>query len=177
MPSVSAPGMEYMTVDEKGQCYIVQCSDFQPVKQRFNWKKLGKEEALVLAKKARDIQVLKRKNNAQLQKERELAEEAAEEAWRIERNKAVDELEAKQEEEYRKERMLKALEERSAVYKIKLPDYLDDDRKRLINRDLFYQDLQYYHMTLEQLENALPDLIKHYETIHSWDRVWLSLKA
>ena len=112
MPSVSAPGMEYMTVDEKGQCYIVQCADFQPVKQRFNWKKLGKEEALVLAKKARDLQVLKRKNNAQLEKERELAEEAAEEAWRIERNKAVDELEAKQEEQHSIERAQKAQEER-----------------------------------------------------------------
>ena len=167
--------MLYISTDK--EFWLLQCSDFEPKKQRFSWKKLGKEEALVLAKKARDLQVLKRKHNAQLEKERELAEEAAEEAWRIERNKAVDELEAKREEEDRKQRAQRALEEKSAVFKIKLPDYLDDDRKRLINRDLFFKDLQYYSMSLEQLENALPDLIKHYETIHSWDRVWLGLKA
>jgi hypothetical protein len=177
MPSVSAPGMEYMTVDEKGQCYIVQCSDFQPVKQRFNWKKLGKEEALIFAKKARDIQVEKRRYNTQLEKERELKELEEDELFRIERNKAIDEREAKREEEDRKQRAQRALEERSAVYKIKLPDDLDDDRKRLINRDLFYKDLQYYNMTLEQLENALPSLINHYEVIRSWDRVWLGLKT
>jgi predicted transposase YbfD/YdcC len=167
--------MLYISTDK--EFWLLQCSDFEPKKQRFSWKKLGKEEALVLAKKARDIQVEKRRYNAQLEKQRELAEEAAEEAWRIERNKAIDEREAKREEEDRKQRAQRALEERSAVYKIKLPDDLDDDRKRLINRDLFYKDLQYYHMTLEQLENALPSLINHYEVIRSWDRVWLGLKT
>jgi hypothetical protein len=169
------PSMLYISTDK--EFWLLQCSDFEPKKQRFSWKKLGKEEALVLAKKARDIQVEKRRYNAQLEKQRELKELEEDELFRIERNKAIDEREAKREEEDRKQRAQRALEERSAVYKIKLPDDLDDDRKRLINRDLFYKDLQYYNMTLEQLENALPSLINHYEVIRSWDRVWLGLKT
>lgn len=176
MPSVSAPGMEFMTVDEKGQCYIVQCSDFQPVKQRFNWKKLGKDEALVLAKKARDLQVEKRRYNAELQKKRDIAEAEEEEKERIARNKAIDELEEKREAEERMLRIQKEVEKRSAVYKVVLPDYLDEDRRRLVTRDLFTTDYKYWGMTLEQIENELPTLIKHYDMISTWDRVWLGLQ-
>jgi len=31
-------------------------------------------------------------------------------------------------------------------------------------------------MTLEQIESELPTLIKHYDMISTWDRVWLGLQ-
>jgi hypothetical protein len=156
--------------------WLVQCGDFEPKKQRFSWKKLGKDEALVLAKKARDLQVEKRRYNAELKKKREIAEAEEEEKERIARNKAIDELEEKREEEERMLRIQKEVEKRSAVYKIVLPDDLDEDRRRLITRDLFITDYKYFGMTLEQLENELPTLIKQYDMISPWDRVWLGLQ-
>ena len=167
--------MLYISTDK--EFWLLQCSDFEPKKQRFSWKKLGKDEALVLAKKARDLQVEKRKYNAQLQKAREIAEAEEEEKDRIARNAAIDAKQKQLEEQFRQELMQKELEQKSAVYKIKLPDDLDSDRKRLIMRDLFFKELRYYNMPLEKLELELPSLINHYEIIHSWDRVWLSLKA
>ena len=157
--------------------WLVQCADFEPKKQRFSWKKLGKEEALVLAKKARDLQVEKRRYNAELQKKREIAEAEQEEKDRIARNKAIDERDAAKEEEESIRRIQEALENSSAVYKIELPEDLDADRRRLVRRDLFCKDYKYFGMTKATLESELPTLIKHYDLISTWDRVWLGLKA
>jgi hypothetical protein len=168
--------MLYMTIDEKNQSYIVQCADFQPKKQRFSWKKLGKDGALVLAKQARDLQVEKRRYNKQRAMEQQLKEEQEEEKERIARNKMLDELEEKRAAEEEELRIQRNMEERSAVYKIKLPEDLDIDRRRLVTRDLFFKEYKYYYMKLSELESELPSLIKQYDMISPWDRVWLGLK-
>ena len=73
-------------------------------------------------------------------------------------------------------RIKREVEKQSAVYKVILPEDLDEDRRRLVTRDLFTTDFKYWGMTLEQIEKELPTLIKHYDMISAWDRVWLGLK-
>jgi hypothetical protein len=170
-PANSDPTMCNITIDEKNHSYVVESKSFQPTKQRFGWKKFGKDEALKLAKKARDDQVEKRKHNAQLEKERRIEQEQIDLEDHIAWNKVYYEKQCLKDLEEAKQRAWDNLSPVAKLIQIHKFDCSDETR-RLVIRDMIA--LYGWVSTDEKAIEALNILLERYKNPTPFDIKTLS---